>query len=383
VSFRGLAHLDSKIGLDDPTLGFTHNHNIAAALDLGFLNDRIAFHMGANVPIYPSTFDATRSVPVGTLGMRVKPTDAFTIGADASLNLRTGDLLNAGVDLTYRPERLFGIDTDRRVFIRGSYDYHRADPMLGRPDEHVGMVGVGINFGGGSGRSRPRSSVSEDYENPVTSHIERPDVRTPRPADGTTTYTSSTNSAGLISGVKAQIDQLQNEAVAAHNAGDTATARRKTAEAMALLNSPEMISAAIGRGGGFFNYQFHLDEPSKFTPTDFFAKGYGVCAEYHTFAAAALRRNGYRAYPVEFFAPGLSHVVTLYQDRSGQWQIMEYGEIHKVNAASPEAAIKAFQPGVMKYKLFEPEGGRSRVVHEGTSSMTTSLRSFFDRSWIP
>ena len=90
VSFRGLAHLDSKIGMDDPTLGFTHNHNLAAALDLGFLNDTIALHMGANVPIYPSTFEPALANPIGTVGLKLLPTDEFSLAGSAYF---LGDLI--------------------------------------------------------------------------------------------------------------------------------------------------------------------------------------------------------------------------------------------------------------------------------------------------
>jgi hypothetical protein len=376
VHFAGLLHLDSRIGLDDPTLGFTHNHNLAVAVDLGFLNDRIALHMGVNVPIYPSTLAPALANPVGTVGVTLQPNDAFSLGGNAAFNLQDGRLLMAGAEVSYTPERLFGLDTQRAVFIKGTY-------TASAGGEQTVLFNVGINFGGGASPALPSSEVDGAYQNPVTEPLGGTSERTPRATDDSTSFTTKQCSPALLYGVRGALEQLRAEAKAARDAGDQGLLEKKTEQAMALLKTPDMVAAACdGQGNGIANYQYHLDEPSKFTPADFFAKGYGVCAEFHTFAAAALRENGYQAYPIEFFAPGRSHVVCAFCDESGRWQILEYAQIHFTNGASAEEALRRFEPGVMKYKIFEPTGGRARVVEQGTSPLVSSLQDFFDRSWI-
>jgi hypothetical protein len=371
VHIRGLAHLDSRIGLDDPTLGFTHNHNLAATLDLGFLNDRIAAHFGVNVPIYASTLDPTAANPIGTVGLALKPTDAFTLGASVTFNLESGQLLVAAGQITYTPERLFGWDTHHSVFISGSYSY---DTTTG---EQTAMVNLGVELGD---TGAPRS-VDADYDNPVV--VKRPVDRTPRPADDTRHWESITCPPSLLAAIRPWLDQLQEAAKEAFAANNQALVEQKTTQAMQLLSTPQLVSAACNQhGGGIAEYQYHLDEPSKFTPAAFFAKAYGVCAEFHIFAAAALRLHHFQAYPIEFFAPGRSHVICSYRDDGGKWQILEYGEIHLTGGRTPEEALLAFEPGTMKYKIFEPEGGRAPVVEQGASPLIASLQDFFDRSWI-
>jgi hypothetical protein len=381
VHLQGLVHLDSRIGMDDPTLGFTHNHNIAAALDLGFLNDTITLHLGVNVPIYPSTLATLLANPLGTIGLQLHPTPSLTLGASASFNLTDGSLQAVGAEITYAPSRLFGLDTGGSVFIKGSYEYSRGEGGL--PYGHTVMVSLGMTFDGSGPLPLPGSTVDRAYANPVTRPLLTPPERQPRPDDDTTDYKTTQNSSDLLTALRPKIELLRAQAKRALDAGNDAVVEAEAHEAMALLATPEVVSAACDdRGGGLFTFQFHVDEPSKFTPAAFFAKGYGVCAEFHIFAAATLRVHGRQSYPIEFFAPGLSHCICAFRDDGGLWQILEYAAIHHTNSKTPEQALRTFEPGVMKYKIFEPEGGRARVVEQGTSPLVSSLQSFFDRSWL-
>ncbi len=141
----------------------------------------------------------------------------------------------------------------------------------------------------------------------------------------------------------------------------------------------EAVLALLGSAGPFA-YAFHSSEWTKFTPEEFWARGNGVCAEFHIFAARMLREAGVAAYPVELFSPGLAHVVTVYRDpKTGKWNVADYDDRHLTQADSPEAALAAYDPTYYKMVFLEDDGGlpASRAVF--ISPTAAAMRDFMRR----
>ncbi len=139
------------------------------------------------------------------------------------------------------------------------------------------------------------------------------------------------------------------------------------------------IRALIGDNGPI-DYQFHTDEPSKFSPEETWSKRYGVCAEYHILAADLLRAAGYEAYPVEIFGGGLAHVVCVQRSGDG-WVVHDYSTQKKTNppARTIEEAIAAYEPGYDEFSVLEPKGGLPAVRKVVISMQAQIAREFMQR----
>jgi transglutaminase-like putative cysteine protease len=145
------------------------------------------------------------------------------------------------------------------------------------------------------------------------------------------------------------------------------------------LAAIDAIEALLGRGGPF-TYKFHTDEPTKFTPETFWKNLYGVCAEYHIFAARMLREADIEAYPVEIFSPGLAHVVTVYKDPVTQkWNVFDYSTRHVVSANTKEEAIAAYDPTYYKMTFLDDDGGLPANRAVFVNPRITFVQGFYRR----
>ncbi len=145
-------------------------------------------------------------------------------------------------------------------------------------------------------------------------------------------------------------------------------------------NAVNDVLSMLGRGAaGQFDYAFHADDVSKYSPEEFWEKRQGVCAEYNIFAARMLNEAGIEAYPMEYFAGGLAHVATAYKDPSTErWSIADYDLKIRTDADSPEEAVAQYEPDFMRIIRLGPNGGLPSIRRVVLSVRTRFMRDYFE-----
>ena len=344
----GVTH-NLEYELDDPTIGHVVNdHSVSADVSVLSLfgRDQVDLHAGVRVPLEdrtPRPGYAPDGVTTG-LGVDVRPTEDLTLRADAAL--RDGSFAGAGVRVDYQ--------VNDRVALGGGYQYDSFS------NEHRGYAGLSVSFGGG-GRQPARRARSAEYLRRHTDPIERSDRARhfgARPA-------SRRVSAGEVEGFPTGLEGMTYD------------------EALDAIDTPDKAAALLG-SGTYFEYGFH-DENVKFSPRSSWARRTGVvCAEQHSVQAQALKRNGYQAHNVEYFANGVGHVVTVYQDKqTGKWNVLDYNNKYETQAGSIKEAMEQYEPGYYEYKVIDysdtdAETERPRVVEVHRAAVVREVRAFWN-----
>lgn len=87
-------------------------------------------------------------------------------------------------------------------------------------------------------------------------------------------------------------------------------------------------------------------------------KTHGECSDIHNIATYLLNQNGVEAYTVQIGRTSGPHNVTIFKDKEGKYDIMEYGKVYQANGESPEDAMRKIQNDrlgtVYRYVIYKP-----------------------------
>lgn len=118
---------------------------------------------------------------------------------------------------------------------------------------------------------------------------------------------------------------------------------------------------------------------------------HGECSDIHNIATYLLNQNGVEAYTVQMGRTTGPHNVTIFKNKDGLYDVMEYGKIYKSNANSPEDVMRKMQNDslgtVYRYVIYKPtkddfevrsigQGRASAVFDNFTSTPNLGFNTF-------
>lgn len=160
-----------------------------------------------------------------------------------------------------------------------------------------------------------------------------------------------------------------------------AAMRGKPVEELAkTLRTPEQVVAYLAQ---FVTYDDDRLKDSKgdygsLTPNEVASLLKGVCRDQHAFMLSVMQEGqGVEGRQIGYMSPDTSHAIGVYRDPgTGKWNVIEYGRIHRTEAATAEQAFEAVRPDALVYGDWS-QGGPDEKNHQRTIRYSETAREYY------
>ncbi len=124
-------------------------------------------------------------------------------------------------------------------------------------------------------------------------------------------------------------------------------------DAIDELDTPDEIVEFTDQ---YFEYDVH-DRGIPKAPEEIYYSRRGHCVDQMRFQAYCLKRHGYEAYVVQYFANGSAHAICIFRDKdTNKWDVLEYNNYNHIQAENIEEVILNWRsPGAYEFHVANPE----------------------------
>jgi hypothetical protein len=288
-------------------------------------------------------YDVSASVPIASptnryatspqLDASIRPESKYVPNLDLRLGTSNGVLNYAGLSKDLKAGKA-NINLSAGVI----------DPLHSETRDFKASAGVRVPLGGGG----PKSSFKSDlYE-----------------------HTRRTEHSGIPEGKSYQAGEcftpeemkILSDFVSKHKPDEQGNQQDKATEEdlkwlSDILKTPERIAA-------FFNEYWTYDEErlnrfkggegigydrSAYSALENLNLMKSVCIDYANFWTNLLEKQGYEARTVAYIGPDTGHVICVFKDKNGKWNVLDNGTIFNTQSSSMESALEKAVPEAWCY----------------------------------
>ncbi len=162
---------------------------------------------------------------------------------------------------------------------------------------------------------------------------------------------------------------------------EIAAMRGKSVEELAkVLRSPEQVVAYLDQHVSYDNQRLadSKGDYGSLTPNQVASLLKGVCRDQHPFVVSVMKEGQQiEGRAIGYVSPDTSHAIAVYRDpATNKWNVIEYGRIHRTEAATAAEAFEAVRPDALVYADWS-QGGPNQKNHQRTIHYSETAREYY------